>query len=211
MYRLVYLHGFASGPTSGKGQFFRRRFAELGHELELPDLTEGDFEHTTLSRQLAFLEDLVGTAPAILLGSSLGGYLAALFAARHPERVPGVALLAPAFGLARRWADSLDEETLRQWRQDGWRYVYHFGEKQVRRIGYGLIEDGLQYEEFPDVRRPALVIHGRRDEAVDHRLSVRFAEGRPNCELVLYDSDHQLLDVLDPMWGRTQEFVMRVT
>ena len=208
MHRLIYLHGFASGPQSSKGQFFRQRFAEMGRPVELPDLTQGDFEHTTLTQQLAFLDTLVGNGPAILLGSSLGGYLAALFAASHRQRVPGVVLLAPAFGFARRWAESLGEQTMREWRERGWRSVYHYGEKQERRIGYGLLGDGLQYEEFPEVRQPALVLHGRRDQAVDHRLSVRFAEGHPNVELILYDSDHQLLDVLEPMWERVGDFVI---
>ena len=208
MHRLIYLHGFASGPQSSKGQFFRQRFAEMGRPVELPDLTQGDFEHTTLTQQLAFLDTLVGNGPAILLGSSLGGYLAALFAANHRQRVPGVVLLAPAFGFARRWAESLGEQTMREWRERGWRSVYHYGEKQERRIGYGLLGDGLQYEEFPEVRQPALVLHGRRDQSVDHRLSVRFAEGHPNVELILYDSDHQLLDVLEPMWERVGDFVI---
>jgi len=37
--RLIYLHGFASGPGSHKAQLFRRRFAERGVRLEVPDLT----------------------------------------------------------------------------------------------------------------------------------------------------------------------------
>ncbi len=207
MHRLIYLHGFASGPQSSKGQFFRQRFAEMGRPVELPDLTQGDFQHTTLTQQLRCLDTLVGNGPAILLGSSLGGYLAALFAAGHRQRVLGVVLLAPAFGFARRWAESLGEQTMQEWRECGWRSVYHYGEKQERRIGYGLLGDGLQYEEFPEVRQPALVLHGRRDQAVDHRLSVRFAEGHPNVELILYDSDHQLLDVLEPMWEQVRDCV----
>lgn len=207
--RLIYLHGFASGPQSSKGQYFRQRLAEMGHELELPELTQGDFEHTTLTQQLAFLDTLVGKGPAILLGSSLGGYLAALFAARHPGRVPGVALFAPAFGFAHRWAESLGEAAVREWRKHGWRPVFHYGEKQEGRIGYGLLADGFQYEEFPDIRQPALVLHGRRDEAVDYRLAERFAAGRPNVELALYDSGHELLNVLEPMWERVRSFVQK--
>jgi len=205
--RFIYLHGFASGPESGKGQFFRTRFAELGHQLELPDLTEGDFEHTTLTRQLGFVERLLAGDAAVLLGSSMGGYLAALAGARHPREIPAVVLLAPAFGLARHWAESDDADAVRDWRQRGWRMVYHYGEKRERRLAYDLIADGLQYEEFPDVRQPALVIHGRRDDAVDYRLSEHFAEGRPNVELLLVDSDHQLLDVLDLMWDRVRGFL----
>ena len=201
MQRLIYLHGFASGPESSKAQFFGQRLAEMGRELERPELTEGDFEHTTLTRQLAFLDRLVGRDTALLLGSSMGGYLGALFAARHPERVPGVVLMAPAFGLAKYWVSA-------EWQARGWRSVYHYAEKREARIAYDVVTDGLEYEEFPDVRQPALVLHGRADESVPYRLSERFAEGRPNAELVLYDSDHQLLSVLEPMWDRVREFVL---
>ena len=207
---LFYLHGFASGPDSSKGQFFRQRFAELGYELKLPDLTEGDFENTTLARQLVLLDRLAGTAPAVLIGSSMGAYLAALFAARHPKRVPGVVLLAPAFDLARNWAASLGEDVVREWRERRRRQVYHWGEKQVRNLSYSLMEDALRYEAFPDVRQPALVVHGRADETVDHRLSVRFAEGRPNAEVVLYDSDHQLQNVLEEIWERVRQFTAEI-
>ncbi len=209
-FSLFYLHGFASGPDSSKGQFFRQRFAELGYELKLPDLTEGDFENTTLSRQLALLDRVVGASPAVLIGSSMGAYLAALFAARHPRRVPGVVLLAPAFDLARYWTASLCEDVMREWRERGQRQVYHFGEKQVRNLSYRLLEDALQYEGFPDVRQPALVVHGRADETVDHRLSLRFAENRPNAEVVLYDSDHQLLNVLEEIWERVRKFTAEI-
>ena len=207
---LFYLHGFASGPGSSKGQFFRQRFADLGYELQLPDLTESDFENTTLSRQLALLDRLVGATPAVLIGSSMGAYLAALFAACHPKRVPGVVLLAPAFDLARYWAASLGEDVVREWRERGQRQVYHWGEKRVRNLSYRLLEDALQYEAFPDVRQPALVVHGRSDETVDHRLAVRFAEGRPNAELVLYDSDHQLQNVLEEIWERVRKFTVEM-
>jgi uncharacterized protein len=209
MVRTIYLHGFASGPESTKGRFFRERFEERGWQLDLPDLTEGEFEYSTLSRQLRYTEALVGLGPVVLIGSSMGGYLAALFAARHPDRVWALLLLAPAFGLAQRWAASMDAEELRQWKEKGWRDVYHYGEKRERRISYALIEDGINYEEFPDVQQDMLIFHGRKDDVVDPQLSVRFTEGRPNAELVLYDSDHQLTDVLEPLWRRAEPFLVR--
>ncbi len=193
--RWIYLHGFASGPQSSKAQFFRQHWPQL----EVPDLTEGDFEHSTLSQQLRFLDGLVGSDSVALIGSSMGGYLAALFAARHPDRVARLVLMAPAFGLARRWTEMLGDAVMQEWRERGWRPVFHYGEEREARIGYELVADGMQYEEFPDVRQPTLVFHGRRDESVDYRLSVEFARTRPNVELVLLDSDHQLLDQLDLM------------
>jgi uncharacterized protein len=199
--RIFYLHGFASGPQSSKAQFFRGYFPTL----EIPDLTEGDFEHSTLTQQLRYLDSLVGSEPSALIGSSMGGYLAALFAARHPERVTKLVLMAPAFGLARRWTAMLGETVMQEWQQRGWRSVYHYGEKRDARVGYDLVADGFQYEDFPNVREPTLIFHGRRDDAVDYRLSEEFARSRPNVELVLLDSDHQLLDMLDLMGERARE------
>src|SRR5260370_38807814 len=99
---LIYLHGVASGPMSNKAQFFRRRFEEIGIKMQIPDLSEGHFETLTISGQLRAIERIAGGADVRLIGSSMGGYLAALYAARRPE-VSRVVLLAPAFGFARRW------------------------------------------------------------------------------------------------------------
>jgi pimeloyl-ACP methyl ester carboxylesterase len=205
--RLIYLHGFASSPQSSKARYFGQKFAAIGCCLETPDLTQGNFEHSTLSQQLAYLDSFIAKDPAVLMGSSMGGYLAALYAARYPRNVSAVALMAPAFGLAVRWTRSLGFDAMGEWQRCGYRDVFHYGENREARISYDLIADGLQYEEFPAVRCRALVIHGRRDESVDYQLSVRFCEGRANAELVLYDSDHQLLDVLDPMWERVTNFL----
>ncbi len=43
MSRFIYLHGFASSPSSRKARFFEERFRELGIGLEVPDLAEGRF------------------------------------------------------------------------------------------------------------------------------------------------------------------------
>ena len=110
MPNIVYLHGFGSGPDSTKGRFFQRNFSMIGAEVHQPDLAEGDFQGLTITGQLAVVDRAVRERePVLLAGSSLGGYLAALYAARHPERVPSLVLLAPAFGFARRWAEQLGE------------------------------------------------------------------------------------------------------
>src|SRR5437667_10675443 len=95
---LAYLHGFASGPTSTKAQFFRAGLAALGVTLEIPDLAP-DFTHMTVSGQLAAVDGILARGPAVLLGSSLGGYLAALAAARNPDPARGLVPVAPARGV----------------------------------------------------------------------------------------------------------------
>ena len=77
--RIVYLHGFASGPSSSKAQFFRAKFAERGIAIEIPQLDQGHFEALTITGQLSVIDRTVGGDETILMGSSLGGYLAALY------------------------------------------------------------------------------------------------------------------------------------
>lgn len=208
MASVLYLHGFASGPQSSKGLFFERRFAEQGIEVDLPDLSGGDFERLTISGQLEIIDRRVRQkTPDLIIGSSLGGYLAALYAARHPGRFRALVLLAPGFGFARRWPESLGEEVVRLWRERGWTEVYHYGLQRACRLGYQLLEDGRRYEDYPEVRDPTLVIHGTRDEVVPPRWSEEFAAGRPQVTLRLLDSDHPLLDVLDAVWELVQGFI----
>lgn len=198
--RSLYFHGFASSPGSKKAGFFRERIPTL----EVPDLSAGDFEHLTISGQLKLIEDLAAGEAVSLIGSSMGGYLGALYAARHPE-VAKVVLMAPAFGFVKRWSESIDVEA---WRKKGSLDVYHYGEKRNRRLSYGLIEDALQYEEFPDFKQPGLIFHGVHDNTVSPRLSREFAASHPNVRLHLLDSDHELLNVLEAIWQSTGPFLL---
>jgi len=198
--RTIYLHGFASGPGSKKAAFFRERMLSL----EVPDLTRGDFEHLTISSQLEVVEELAAGGPVSLIGSSLGGYLAALYAARHPETARLV-LMAPAFGFARRWAQAPEAVN---WRTTGFLDVYHYGEKRTRRLSYGFIEDALGYEDSPDFKQPALIFHGISDDVVPAQCSSEFVATHPNARLHLLDSDHELLDALETIWQGARAFLL---
>jgi pimeloyl-ACP methyl ester carboxylesterase len=197
--KLIYLHGFASGPQSNKAQFFRRRFEELGIAMQVPDLSEGNFERLTISGQLRVIERIAAGDDLRLMGSSMGGYLAALYAARHPE-VTKVVLLAPAFGFARRWPLMLGEEKVAGWRRSGWLPVYHYGDKMERRVGYELLEDAGSYEDYPDISQPALLFHGRQDDVVPVEYSEEFAARHPRVTLRVMESGHELINVLEEMW-----------
>jgi uncharacterized protein len=209
--RIVYLHGFASSPASKKACFFRERFAQLGIELEIPDLAERNFERLTITGQLAVIERVTKRVPqgerVSLIGSSLGGYLAALYASRHPE-IEKLVLMAPAFCFARRWSEALGPERVEEWKRSGWLPVFHYGEGETRRLGYQLAEDGLLYPDFPNFTQRALIFHGSHDTSVPPELSEQFATRHANVHLEIFDSDHELVNVLEPMWERTREFLI---
>lgn len=203
MSNILYLHGFASSPESAKAKFFYRNFAMIGGEVHTPDLAQGNFEGLTITGQLEVIDQAVKELqPQIVMGSSMGAYLAGLYAARCPARVQALVLLAPAMALARRMAQSLGPAEMEAWKQNGTRLVYHHGETDHVPIGYQLYEDAIEYEDFPEITQPTLAFHGRLDEVVDPQTVLEFCWGKPNVTLELVDSDHQLLDVLDMIWER---------
>lgn len=207
--QLVYLHGFASGPGSTKAQFFRARLLEHGAVLEVPDLAP-DFTHQTISAMLGIVEERLARAPAVLLGSSLGGYLAALAAARVPERVPGLVLFAPAFGFVQRWEARIGAEATARWRARGTAPVHHYTLGREVPLDVHLLDDARAYPETPDPAAPALVFAGRRDDAVPLAAVEVFVAARRGRELIVHDSGHELTDVLEPMWERTLLFLRRL-
>ena len=126
--RVAYLHGFASSPQSSKAQFFARKLTACGVPVEVPQLDGGDFERLTISGQLAVIEQAVGSRPAVLMGSSLGGYLAALYASRHPQ-IERLVLMAPAFQFTARFRERYSPEDLDRWKRQGSIPIYHYGYK----------------------------------------------------------------------------------
>jgi hypothetical protein len=207
--QFAYLHGLASGPGSTKGQFFRARFAGLGVDLALPDLAP-DFTRLTVTAMLAVVDTLLAQGPTVLLGSSLGGYVATLAAARAPARVPGLVLFAPAFDFAARWRARLGDEELARWRAAGTTPIFHYARGRDEPLAIDFLDDAVSHPVEPDPRCPALVFAGRHDETVPLAVVQHFARARPERELLVLDAGHELTEVLEPMWECMLPFLRRL-
>ena len=188
------MHGFGSGPGSEKARQLSRRFTEAGAQLTLSDLTPGEdgFERSSPTSMLGEAERLLagGRAPHGIIGSSLGGYLAAVMASRHPE-IERLVLLAPAFRLFERWDRRLTAAEREEWRARG-REVFHFASSRQRRLGWQFHEDARAYPAFPEVRIPTLCIAGRKDETVPLEDVAAFVARTPSARLVEVDDGHEL-------------------
>lgn len=98
---LVLLHGFAADKDNWL-RFARHLTANYRViALDLPgfgdsDLPSGSYDTGTQAERLADILDAMGIQQAHVLGNSMGGQIAALFAARYPERVRSLALFANA-------------------------------------------------------------------------------------------------------------------
>jgi len=174
--------------------------------VTVPDLNGAGFRNLTVSGMLSVVEGAAGEGPASLMGSSLGGYLAALYAARH-EKVEKLVLLAPAFGFARRWMEELGEPAVRHWRESGERMVMNYATGAEEPIRWALMEDGLRYEDEPAVLQPTLIFHGVQDSVVPVAASRAYARTRTTATLCEVDSDHELMSAVEEIWSGTRAFL----
>ncbi len=87
-----YFHGKHGSPTGEKAQALQRRATEFGLDFDAPDFRG---EENPDARVATVLARPPVNGPLILVGSSMGGYVAAMTAQQLQAR--GMLLLAPAF------------------------------------------------------------------------------------------------------------------
>ena len=203
---VVWLGGFKSEMTGTKalaldgwarasGREFLR-FDYFGHGA-----SSGEFREGTVSRwcadTLAVL-DRMSEGPQVLVGSSMGAWLALLAALARPDRVAGLLLIAPAvdFTEALLWK-SFDAAVQRQiWEQGEWLRPSQYGPDPYP-ITRRLIEDGRKHlllgKPLP-LACPVRIVQGMADPDVPwpHAMSLLDALG-PDTELTLVKAgDHRL-------------------
>ena len=216
--QVLYLHGFASSPQSSKATYLAGRFAERGIPVQIPDLNLPDFSTLTVSRMLDQANDALdrmSASPVVVVGSSLGGFVAVNLAAERPDRVASLILLAPALDIGSSTVPSTGKEMRRigdvepeVWKRAGTVDVFHYGYGRTMPIHYELYADASRYDAMQaDLRMPIVVFQGTRDGAVDPATVEAWSRRRPNVELHLLDDDHQLSGSLDYIWERIRTFL----
>jgi uncharacterized protein len=214
---VFYLHGFASSPRAGKALYLAERLAALGLTLHAPDFNEPSFHTLTTTRMIGQVETAMAAlppGPIVLVGSSLGAFVAWHVAARAEQAGPArravdrMVLLAPALAFDDSSFSELGPEGLRRWRETDALEIFHFAYGERRTVGYELYADARRYDSrAAAVTIPTLMFQGRRDELVDARMVEQFAEGRPNVTLRLLDDNHRLQGSLGPIFRETAAFL----
>jgi hypothetical protein len=208
---VLYLHGFASSAQSSKAVFFRNKLAAHAVAVHTPDLNLPDFSTLTVSRMLGQVHAIIaalGPGPVVLIGSSLGGFVAVHAALADAGRVAKVVLLAPALDFGGNRMRALGDRGIDEWRRTNRLDVFHYGLGRLMPVHYELYADAARHDAFHarlDV--PTLVFQGRRDASVDPATVERWARARANVELHLLDDDHQLHGSLGTIWAETARFL----
>ena len=204
---VVWLGGFRSDMTGTKAQALADwamasgraflRFDYLGHGE-----SSGDFQAKgTITRwredALAVLDKLV-EGPAILVGSSMGGWIACLVAMARPRRVAAMALIAPAPDFTEKlMAPEIPPEGHAALRTDGvWLRPSEYGDPYP--ITRELIEEGRKHlvlGKAIEVGCPVRILQGAKDPDVPWQHAFALVHRLPADDVVLtmiQDGDHRL-------------------
>jgi pimeloyl-ACP methyl ester carboxylesterase len=221
---VVYVHGFGSDRTGSKAVSLAESCARRGWSYAAFDFrghgrssgTMLDLRASGLQSDLGAIREYLaeeGIKILYLVGSSMGGFASSWYALHHPESVPAVVLLAPAFRfLQRRW-DGLSEEQRQAWRETE---VLRFSNQWLDvELDIELIEESDSFD--PDTlaerwRTPALIFHGMQDESVPWFDTLALVENAAfkDIELrLLGNGDHRLQAYRDEMAEEACRFFAR--
>ncbi len=199
---IILCHGMESCKEGDKSVALAEQLVAAGSDVLRFDFSyvgesEGVFEDITVSGEVedlagawAYMRDQVA-GPIGIVGSSLGGTVALLFASQQPE-VAAVATIA-AVAVPGRRARALPPEERRRWRVDG-SYDLH-----GIRVGVAFLEDIESLDvvrSIPRIRCPLMVTHGTDDEVVPVEDSALIAESYKGDAEVRHfaGADHRFSD-----------------
>ncbi|MGH7043131.1 MAG: alpha/beta fold hydrolase [Acetobacteraceae bacterium] len=203
---VVFLPGFRSDMTGDKASHLARLCAGRGQALLRLDYSGhgasgGRFEDGTIglwtADALAVIDRLT-SGPLILVGSSMGGWIALRVALARPARVAGLLGLAAAPDFTERlmW-DAMAPPERARLLADGVLHVPgQYGPPTP--ITRALIEDGRRHlllDAPIPIRCPVRLLHGQADPDVPWETSLRLAAlitGSDVRVILVKDGDHRL-------------------
>ena len=204
---VVWLGGFHSDMTGTKAQVLADqaqatgggylRFDYFGHGE-----SDGDFAEGTITRwredALRVIDELT-EGPLVLVGSSMGGWLACLAAVARPARVKAMVLIAPAPDFTEKLMEpELPPEAKAAIARDGfWTRPsdYDDGGYPITRT---LLEDGARWSILPGpvpIDIPVRILQGGVDPDVPWTHALELANALNSDDVVftlIKDGDHRL-------------------
>jgi len=202
---MVFLPGFGSDMAGEKATTLAAWCAASGRAMLRLDysghgVSGGVFTDGSIGRwaeDARLVIDRMVDGNMILVGSSMGGWIALLLARARPERVAGIVGIAAAPDFTERmWEKMTADERARLERDGVLVRPSNYGDPY--RITRGLIEDGRRHlllgAPIP-LRCPVRLLHGQQDADVPWQLALTIAELVAGSEVqvtLVKDGDHRL-------------------
>ena len=182
---IVFLHGMGTSAATWNRcmELLDDRFTVVAPDLlghgDSPVLD--DPSEYTRDRTLVDVDDILAglDAPPVLVGHSLGGYLALAYAATRPDAVSGVVVLNTGPGYR-------DDAKREEWNARSRRNAHRFGvPEQVTTMN--LQEDSVVMDRLADMTTPTLVLAGG-DDRPEYTGAGQYLERKmPHARLVVVD------------------------
>jgi hypothetical protein len=203
---VVFLPGFRSDMTgdkatalasfcSGRGVAMLR-FDYSGHGASTGNFLDGTIGAWAADALAAI--DALTTGPLILVGSSMGGWIALLAAIARPDRVAALVGIAAAPDFTQRlmWEAMAPVERATLQRDGVLHVPSQYGDPTP--ITLALIQDGANHlvltERIP-IHCPVRLLHGQADPDVPWEFALRIAEQVATADvriMLVKDGDHRL-------------------
>ena len=206
---ILWLSGFKSDMTGTKATALDDWAARTGRGYTRFDYfghgaSSGAFRDGTITRwrddALAVIDRLTD-GPQILVGSSMGAWIALLATLARPDRIAGMVLIAPAPDFTEEliWADlsadaKHDIESNGEWMRPS---AYGLGPYPITRA---LIEDGRKHlvlrDEIP-IHCPVILVQGMQDPEVPFETSIKLARRLAASDVsvtLVKNGDHRMSD-----------------
>jgi len=163
--------------------------------------SSGDFIDGTIGEWLAdtlAVIDAVTTGPQIVVGSSMGGWIALLAACARPDRITGLVGIAAAVDMTERLWERAGEDVRTLLRTEGlWMRPSEYDPAGYP-VTMRLIEEGRRHLLFPGpipFDGPVRLLHGQLDDAVPWERSIETAAALRSARVeitLVKDGDHRL-------------------
>ena len=204
---VLWLGGFRSDMTGTKAEALAGWAVRTGRDFLRFDYfghggSDGDFAEGTIGRwredALAVIDGLLDGL-AVLVGSSMGGWVACLAASARPGRVRALVLVAPAADFTEKlmWAEMTADQRAEVETRGCWMRPSPY-DPDGYPITRGLIEDGRRWQilDAPiPIEAPVRILQGGLDPDVPWRHAARLAEAIASPDVVftlIKDADHSL-------------------
>ncbi|TNE47180.1 MAG: alpha/beta hydrolase [Sphingomonadales bacterium] len=200
---LVFLPGYMSDMEGGKATAVFEKAEAEGRACLLLDYSgcgasEGDFANGTLSRwrdEVLELINLTGSGAAIIIGSSMGGWLMLMVAEALGQRVAGMVGIASAPDFTEWGRSEADKAKL-----TAGETIYDdnpYGPEPTP-MHPGFFADGqaqLMLDREINIPCPVRLLHGQRDADVPWEITMKLSQALRSDDIqicLVKDGDHRL-------------------
>ena len=206
---VIFIHGFMSNMHGDKAIYLEQYCIEQDYNFIRFDNfgcgdSYGSFADQTISTWQQGLQMIINMidGPIILVGSSLGAWVAFISVIKNPDKISGIVTIAAAFDFTQELIyEKLSPKQMKQLDESG-SCNFSGSDKNcshIYPISKDLIEDGRQHlllsKEEININCPIHLIHGMQDFDVPYSISMRAINILKSQNIVfklIKDGDHRL-------------------